>query len=272
MSEALSVDVAGLRALGGQQQELADRALLLAAQLREATISTGNAWGSDRPGKAFEKYYLSGSDESVDGIFDLVHALERTGGSTVASAEAFAAVDVDATAVLQESPFASADAGPHMWDAGHRAVVDGSNVPIGGGETASAGAPPTAAAPAKSAESPQIESSTRSAQQQVSTQPQVDSAPQQSAASPQHPSSSAGTNASGQPSGTSPPLSSRPSPSEDADSGPRAGQVAAGPAARSVSADPSRPPGLGEPGREARSRSRVGPSAVQTAAGTRGGR
>lgn len=95
MGGSLSVDLAGLRTAAAGQGDIAERAMLVAAELKAAIASVGAAWGSDKPGKTFEEFYLPSSEQVVE-IFDqMVSALDELGTGLVETAGAFEARDLD---------------------------------------------------------------------------------------------------------------------------------------------------------------------------------
>lgn len=113
LSDSLSVDPEKLRASATRQRDIADRAMLLTAELKSAIESAGIAWGTDEPGKAFEKYYLPGSRQAVEALDRMVTALDTMSTGLTDSAASFEAEDIDmGRAVRRAAPDATDTARP----------------------------------------------------------------------------------------------------------------------------------------------------------------
>lgn len=107
MGDSLSVDLAGLRAAAAGQNDIAERAMLVAAELKAAIASAGLAWGTDKPGKTFEEFYLPSSEQAVEALDQLVSALDELGTGLAGSANAFEAGDIaSGSHVTRHDPFA----------------------------------------------------------------------------------------------------------------------------------------------------------------------
>ncbi|WP_040834232.1 WXG100 family type VII secretion target [Nocardia brevicatena] len=103
MSDSLSVDPEKLRASATRQRDIADRAMLLTAELKSAIERAGIAWGTDEPGKAFEKYYLPGSRQAVEALDRMVTALDTMSTGLTDSAASFEAGDIDMGRVVRRA-------------------------------------------------------------------------------------------------------------------------------------------------------------------------
>lgn len=95
MSGSLSVGPAELRALAARQRGIAERAIALTAELKSAIERAGGAWGTDKSGKAFEEYYLPGSEQSIEALDHMVTVLDALGTGLADSADAFESDDID---------------------------------------------------------------------------------------------------------------------------------------------------------------------------------
>lgn len=116
MGDSLSVDLDGLRAVAAGQGEIGERATQVVAELKAAIARAGAAWGPDKPGKAFEEFYLPSSERAVEALDQMVTALEEMGTRLAGTAGAFEAADIDSgNHVGRSDPFswkpAAADTG-----------------------------------------------------------------------------------------------------------------------------------------------------------------
>lgn len=101
MSDSLSVDPDKLRASAARQRDIADRAMLLTAELKSTIENAGIAWGTDKPGKSFEKYYLPGSRQAVEALDLMVTALDAMSTGLADAATSFSVGDIGMGKVVE---------------------------------------------------------------------------------------------------------------------------------------------------------------------------